>query len=109
DPLLRQCVESVKGKDDIPVLLKAGAIKVRRDMTEDRIVGRDDVGEDAVIPSNGTGIPRGDRKGTVITAVQAGRRDEGDAPLRQRWACHPGLGVERWAFHCQEGSTHSGM
>src|SRR5262249_26655997 len=109
DPLLRQCVESVKGKDDIPVLLKAGAIKVRRDMTHHQIVGRDVVGDDAVIPSNGTGIPRGDRKGTVITAVQARRRDKGDAPLRQRWACHPGLGIERWACHRQEGSAHSGM
>ena len=28
DPLLRQFVESIEGKDDIPVLLKACAIKV---------------------------------------------------------------------------------
>ena len=96
DPLLRQFVEPIERKNDIPVLLKAGAIKVRRDMAHHQVIGRNVAGDDAVISGNGPGIARGDGKGTVITAVQARRGDESDAPLRQRRACHPGLGIERW-------------
>jgi hypothetical protein len=102
-------VEPIKRKDDIPILLKAGTIKVRRDVAHHQVIGRDVIGDDAVIPGNGPGITRCDCKGTVITAVQARCGDESDAPLWQRWAYHPGLGVECRAFHCQEGSTHSGM
>ena len=102
-------VEPIERKDDIPILLKAGAVKVRRDMAHHQVIGRNIVGDDAVISGNGPGIPRRHGKGTVITAVQARRGDKRDAPLGQRRACHPGLGGEGWACHRQEGSAHSGM
>jgi hypothetical protein len=81
DALLCQCMEPLEGKDDIPVLLKAGAVKVRRDMAHHQVVGRNVVGDDAVIPGNSPGIAGGNRKGTIITTVQAGRGDKRDATL----------------------------
>ena len=102
-------MEPIEGKDDIPVLLKASAIKVRRDVAHYQVVSRNVAGDNAVISGNGPGIPRCHCKGMVITAVQTRRGDERDAPLRQRRAGHPGLGIERGTFHRQEGSPHSGM
>jgi hypothetical protein len=94
DTILRQLVQPIERKDNIPVLLKAGAIKVRRDVAHHQVMGRNVVGDDTVIPGNGPAIARCHGKGTVITAVQARRGDESDAPLRQRRDCYPGLGTD---------------
>jgi hypothetical protein len=86
DTILRQLVEAIEREDDIPVLLKASAVKVRRDMAHHQVIGRNVVGDDTVVSGNGAGIAGRDGKGTIIAAVQASCGNERDAPLAQRWA-----------------------
>jgi hypothetical protein len=102
DTITRHLVQPIAREDDIPGLLKAGAIKIRRDMTHHQVIGRNIMWDDAVVAGNSPGVAGGDGKGTIITAVQASGRDARDPPLAQGWACDLGMTVERRALHRQQ-------
>jgi hypothetical protein len=80
DTITRHLVQPIEREDDILVLLKASAIKIRRDMAHHQVIGRNIMRDDAVVAGNSPGVARRDGKGTIITAVQASCRDERDPP-----------------------------
>src|SRR5919197_4786794 len=78
--LLCQGTEPVERKDDIPVVLEAGAVKVGRDMAHDQVIHGTGAREDEVVPSDGTAGAGGDRKRAVVTAGEGPRSEKGGHP-----------------------------
>ena len=66
DSLRCQSVQAVEGQDDIPILLKAGAIEVRRHMAHHQVIGGNVAGNDALVPRDGPPIAGGHGKRLVV-------------------------------------------
>jgi hypothetical protein len=85
-------MEPIQGKNDIPILLKAAAIKVGGHMRHDQFIGSCITRNNAIIISGIKG------EGHVVPAVKTGSGNNGYPPHAQCRSVNPGMGIEGGQF-----------